>query len=130
METAKLLLKKAELFERLALSPLARGEHVVQEVMDAAEAFVVSVFAGKIDVRELHKLKAANEQLASLARWFTTNKQPNASAAHMLSRAANEIIGISSFWNRSIMGKKEYANKIKEIFERMQRLHVQVSTIQ
>jgi 5'(3')-deoxyribonucleotidase len=85
------LLKQAELFEKLALSPLARGEHVVQDVMDAAENYVVSVFSGKTDVRELHKLKAANEKLASLARWFTTNKQPNANAAHMLSRAASQL---------------------------------------
>jgi hypothetical protein len=28
------------------------------------------------------------------------------------------------------MGRREYANKIKEIFERMQRLHIQASTIQ
>lgn len=113
------------LINEVMMSPKEQTRQLVQRVIDASEAFVLSVVNGTPNTKSASDLRDVSDQIISLSRWLINKQEANSKSVAIIANCASELAELTKFWNRpSFLGTDRYLKKIQSLLSIMQRKQV------
>ena len=118
----KIRLRTLKRILREAIKPEDKAQQVLQHALQAAQDYVDSVVADHRDAHKAETLRAAAENVTSLAKFLLGKRDPRAESIAQAAMYVKQVADESGFWQTPMfLNKGDHAEKLQQAMRKAER---------